>query len=141
MIRNYETKDLSTIMKLWLDSNVQAHSFIAKTYWESSVDAVATMLPNAQIYVYEAKHEVIAFVGIMGNDIAGIFVDSNQRSKGIGKALLNELKRSHSSLSLQVYDKNKAALNFYLREGFELVSTGIDEATNEVELTLKWLKQ
>ena len=41
------------------------------------------------------------------------------RSRGIGHALLDFLKKRHRFLLLHVYEKNSRAVAFYRREGFE----------------------
>lgn len=33
MIRRLEEKDLEEVARIWLDSNIEAHSFISETYW------------------------------------------------------------------------------------------------------------
>ena len=57
---------------------------------------------------------------------------------GIGKHLLEYVKQTHSTLSLGVYQKNKRAVSFYLREGFSILSEELDEATGETEYTMIW---
>ncbi|MFV0503559.1 MAG: GNAT family N-acetyltransferase, partial [Lachnospirales bacterium] len=59
-------------------------------------------------------------------------------SKGIGKELLSYVKSRHNKLDLKVYDKNKRAINFYLKEGFIIIREEIDENNNEIELRMKW---
>ena len=41
-------------------------------------------LPQADIYVYESDNNVQGFVGMIGDYLAGIFVDKKFRSMGIG---------------------------------------------------------
>ncbi|MDF2878563.1 MAG: acetyltransferase [Clostridia bacterium] len=53
MIRKFETKDLLQVMEIWLDTNTQAHDFISEDYWKNNFDFVKSMLPDADIYVYE----------------------------------------------------------------------------------------
>ena len=35
MIREFKIKDLERVMESWLESNIDAHSFIDKKYWEA----------------------------------------------------------------------------------------------------------
>lgn len=53
MIRNFQTADLEQVLQIWLEANIQAHSFIAPAYWESHYESVKLMLPQATVYVYE----------------------------------------------------------------------------------------
>ena len=60
------------------------------------------------------------------------------QSKGIGKSLLDECKKKYNKLELNVYEKNNRAISFYKREGFDIVSKNIDQATKEIEIRMKW---
>ncbi|KJF27412.1 acetyltransferase [Clostridium aceticum] len=138
MIRNFEMDDLTEVMKIWLESNIEAHDFIDKSYWQGNYEVVKKMLPKATIFIYENNEKVQGFVGLMGNYIAGIFVDIEKQSKGIGKILLNHVKENYSSISLQVYKNNDRAVKFYLRENFVITKEQIDENTNELEYVMDW---
>lgn len=140
MIRKLEINELETVMKIWLDVNVKTHDFICESYWQSNYDLVKEMLPSATIFVYEANNQIQGFIGLMDNYIAGIFINSDSQSKGIGKTLLNYVKENNSELLLHVYKKNIRAVNFYLREGFTISSEQVDDNTNELELVMHWIK-
>lgn len=138
MIRQFENKDLTTVMDIWLSGNLQAHYFIDKAYWRQNCSAVAKMILQAEVYVYEENEVVVGFAGLEGSYIAGIFVRKDKQSCGIGREILDFLKSKFSKLNLSVYRKNNRALAFYLRENFQIVEEGIDDDTGEEELTLKW---
>ncbi|NLB88927.1 MAG: GNAT family N-acetyltransferase, partial [Syntrophomonadaceae bacterium] len=78
------------------------------------------------------------FIGLSENYIAGLFVEANSQSKGIGKVLLDYVKEKNDELFLHVYKKNERGINFYLREGFVITNEQIDKNTNEIELVMKW---
>ncbi|HIZ21024.1 MAG TPA: GNAT family N-acetyltransferase [Firmicutes bacterium] len=140
MIRKSRQGDTLAIMELWLNANVEAHSFLPAEYWAGHYDAVKEMLPQAELYVYEdaASNEILGFIGLMDGDIAGIFVRDGARSQGIGKQLLDAAKGVRQSLALHVYQKNARALRFYQREGFAAASEGVDEGTGEKEWIMTW---
>ena len=139
-IRKFESKDLDRIMEVWLNTNIEAHDFIDEKYWRGNFDMVKEMMPSAELYVFEENSEIKGFVGVMDNYIAGIFVDGNNKSRGIGKKLLDFVKNKKDSLELSVYEKNTRAMNFYKREGFEIGEKNIDENTDEVEIKMIWTK-
>ncbi len=62
-------------MKLWLSGNVDAHPFIPKEYWESNYSMVEEQILQAEVFLCEADGKIQGFIGIVGNYIAGIFVD------------------------------------------------------------------
>lgn len=141
MIRKLRENDLAAVIEIWLDSNIKAHYFIPKEYWISNYPAVKEMLPQAEVYVYEEEdtQQIIGFIGLTENYIAGIFVQENAQSRGIGKRLLNYVKEIKTTLSLSVYQKNMRAISFYQREQFIIQSKNIDDS-NEKEFIMSWKK-
>lgn len=138
MIRKFERSDTERVMQIWLTGNEDAHSFIPKAYWRFNFSAVQEQILQAEVFVYEKDGEIQGFVGMMGDYLAGIFVDKKYRSRGIGKGLLACVKKNHPMFSLHVYQKNRRAVDFYLREGLSIVSKGIDEDTAETDYTMVW---
>ena len=143
MIRKFETRDLDTVMQIWLHGNLDAHAFIAASFWTEHFEMVRDMLPQAELYVHEneAPRQIDGFIGLTENHIEGIFVAKAARSKGIGKALLDYAKSRRPRLDLSVYQKNERALAFYRREQFVVQSDGIDGDTNEAEIQMLWTRQ
>lgn len=141
MIRTFEEKDLDRIMELWLFTNLSAHEFVKSEYWKNNFDAVKTMMPEAEIYVYEENKEIQGFIGVMDHYIAGIFVSEQYQSKGIGKKLLDYVKDKNNKLSLSVYEKNERAIHFYLREQFAFLKKQIDADTGEMEWEMNWRRR
>ena len=74
MIRDFKPSDLETLITLWYNENITAHSFIKQEYWQSKYDGVKKAMQAANIYVYEESDEIKGFIGITGNYIAGLFV-------------------------------------------------------------------
>lgn len=140
MVRSMRPADLDVVADIWLDTNIEAHSFISPQYWWDNLEAVRGMLREAELYVYEDAGEVQGFVGLEGDYIAGIFVRGGVQSKGIGRQLLNHVKASRECLTLSVYQKNVRAVNFYQREGFAIRRTSVDENTGESEYLMGWEK-
>lgn len=140
MIRKFQQGDTERVMQIWLEGNIETHDFIPKDYWVSNYPLVKKQLSQADIYVYEVDEKIQGFVGMMGDYIAGIFVDKNFRSMGIGTTLLEYIKGISSSFSLNVYQQNQRAVDFYLREGLLVVSEKLDEDTGKIDYTMLWDK-
>ena len=142
MIRVLKENDLTAVMQIWLDTNIEAHKFIQKEYWINNYTAVKEMLPRAEVYVYkdDNTHQIVGFIGLTNNYIEGIFIKETFQSKGIGKQLLNYVKELKSVLSLRVYQKNIRAVSFYLREQFIIQTESMDDNTNEKEFIMNWSK-
>lgn len=143
MIRKFETQDLGTVMQIWLHGDLDAHAFIAASFWRGHFEMVRDLLLQAELYVHEneAPRQIDGFIGLTENHIEGIFVAKAARSKGIGKALLDYVKSRRPRLDLSVYQKNERALAFYRREQFVVQSEGIDEDTNEADIQMLWTRQ
>lgn len=139
MIHKMKDAELEKVSQIWLDSNLEAHDFIDKNFWLDNYPVVKKQFKTAEIYV-DAEQEVRGFVGLQENYIAGIFVDKKYRNQGIGKRLLDFLKKNHQQLSLDVYDKNILAKQFYERNGFEVSIHSVEEETGEKESRLVWKK-
>lgn len=142
MIRQFKKNDLPAVMQIWLDTNIKAHDFIPKEYWENNYEIVKEILPDAEIYVHvdDTAGFIDGFIGLTDNYIAGIFVKEDKQSKGIGKQLLNYVKNIKPNISLSVYQKNTKAVRFYKREQFQIVSENVDDITNEKEFIMEWNK-
>lgn len=134
-------KDIDLIMKIWLNSNLQAHDFISDRYWIENYDEVKKLLPQSHLRVYWKDEQPIGFIGIVDGYIAGVFVDSNYRCQGIGLALLEDAKKQYNKLSLDVYEKNQGAFRFYKRNGFQKVSSKVDDINKEIEYHMIWKKK
>lgn len=143
VIRQYDEYDIDALMKIWLDTNIQAHNFISSDYWRSNYDMVRKILSYAEIYVYQddSAKQIIGFIGLNGNYIEGVFVKETMQSKGIGKMLLDYVKNFKTTLTLSVYQKNKKAIRFYLREKFSIKSENVDDNTEEKEFIMVWNRQ
>lgn len=140
MIRKFEKKDTKRVMEIWLEANLEVHDFVPSDYWLSQYQSVQEQLLPADIYVCEQDNEIQGFVGMVDDYLAGIFVDKKYRSMGIGKGLLECVKKIYPAFSLNVYQKNQRAVDFYLREKLTIVSTGVDENTAEADYTMVWKK-
>ena len=141
MIRNMHKADVQRVADIWLDTNKKAHYFIPGDYWEGQFEAVKEMLLQAEVYVYEDLHQIQGFIGLEGDNIAGIFVWRGAQSRGIGKCLMEYVKDRRHALSLSVYQKNTRALRFYQREQFEIAYEGTDPHTGEKEYIMTWKRQ
>lgn len=138
MIRKFRTDDLEQVMELWLVTNISAHDFILAKYWQANYTLVKAMLPQADIWVYEERNELLGFIGLQADNIAGIFVANKAQGKGIGSQLLAKAKQERKQLSLAVYAKNERALNFYRCADFAVVNEQLDEATGQAEYQMEW---
>lgn len=141
MIRKFKKNDTNDIMQIWKNENIKAHQFIPDEYWKRNYGYVKEILPKAEIYVYVIQKNIVGFIGLDQNYIKGIFIDTNNQSKGIGTILINKVKENKNTLTLSVYKKNTKAVNFYKKNNFVITNESIDKNTNEIEYTMTWNKK
>ena len=81
------------------------------------------------IYAYMLDDDIVAFIifDIIYEkcQIIDVYVDDNNRRKGIAKKLIKEIEEDFNieNISLEVSSKNKIALNLYETLGFKNVAT------------------
>ena len=141
MIRKLNNADLDEVIKIWLNENIKTHFFISPEYWKSNETTVKNLLPLAKVYIYEKNEKIVGFIGLDNDYIAGIFIKSDEQSKGVGKKLLDFVKTFKLELNLNVYIKNIKAVNFYKRENFKIKKETIDSNTDEKEFFMIWKKE
>lgn len=137
MIRKYNENDMDSVLEIWLSASVQAHACISPEFWESQVENMRNIyIPASETYVYEVESKVVGFYALYENSLAAIFVSPELQGKGIGKQLLSHAKTQRAELSLAVYKENQASYQFYLSQGFKVLSEQLDEHTGHPEYTM-----
>ena len=120
MIRKMKPADLNAIMEIWLSSNLDAHSFVGRQYWQEQLPAVRAAIQGAEVYCYIATNDTIA-------GFIGLFVVSKYRQQGISSQLLVFVQGYHQQLTLDSYPQNQQVVAFYHRHSFV---TSQQDATN-----------
>ncbi|MGI6221599.1 MAG: GNAT family N-acetyltransferase [Coriobacteriales bacterium] len=138
-VREFDSaNDLAAVMQLWLDGNLDAHSFVPAEHWDKKRDDVERAIGGADVVVYEEDGEVLGFAGCTDGHIDGMFVRADSRSRGIGTQLLEAVKENFGNITLEVYLQNPRAMAFYQREGFQHVGSGMDAETFRPQTTMMW---
>lgn len=82
------------------------------------------------------------FLARQAGYVTALHVLGDARGRGIGKALLDEVKATEAEITLWTFQANDRAIAFYLREGFSEVERtdgrGNDEGLPDLRLT--WRK-
>ncbi|MGG7142866.1 N-acetyltransferase family protein [Clostridium nigeriense] len=127
-IRKATKKDLSRIAEIYVFNN-------RINYWPIFKDdgfsfgelQVVTMVDN-----YFGKDEILknilvyddglikGFIQMNGTEICKIYVDTFFQSKGIGKELIEYAINEYHANTLWALEKNKRAISFYKKHGFNL---------------------
>lgn len=140
MIEHLKKKNRKTIKVLgniWLNANLDTHTFIDSFYWIDNYSNVLDSLKDADVYVYKENEQIVAFCGLIDNYIAGLFVKEEYRNKGIGHALIKHLQSEYDHLSLEVFEQNNRAVHFYESLGFIKMESSVDK-TNHTQSLMQW---
>lgn len=140
MIRNWDANETGPLLELWLESTIHAHPFIAESYWYDSLPIVRDVyLPAAQTWVWEKDGVLKGFISVMESRFIGaLFVAPDAARQGIGSALIGEAKKHYDGLSLEVYQKNVQAVNFYHAQGFRIEDCAWQDETQHPTWIMHW---
>ncbi|MEZ9644969.1 N-acetyltransferase [Vibrio sp. 10N.261.52.C2] len=137
MIREYNPADIEVVLDIWLTASIKAHDFVAPEFWESQVGNMRDIyIPASITYVYQVDGEVCGFYSLYEGILAAIFVSPQHQGCGVGKQFIQHAKLECPNLSLNVYKENQATIEFYLSQGFSIVSEQTDEHTGHQEYTM-----
>lgn len=58
----------NSIMKIWLEENINTHPFISRDYWEKNFNLVKNFyIPNSETFYYEENDKIVGFISILNN--------------------------------------------------------------------------
>lgn len=137
VMRRLSEKDIELALAIWLEGNLEAHSFIPAGYFKSNYDMVKSQMKEAEMYGFFENGELTGFIGIDGGHIEGLFVKKEYRKRGVGSALINHTLGLYNELTLEVYEKNLRAREFYKNLGFEEFDRQKGEATGEIQIEMR----
>ena len=141
MIRKHQETDLEPILDVWHQASTLAHPFLDEAFVEKATKAMREMyLPNSETWVYEEDGIIIGFIGMMGNEIGGLFVLPNHHSKGVGKQLVDFIREFHDELEVEVFKKNEIGRAFYDKYGFKVIKEDLHEGSGQEILRMKITK-
>ena len=138
-IRPYHANDANAVLDIWLTASLQAHAFIAESFWRDQLAAMRDIyLPQAETLVLEEDGEILGFASLHEQRMAALFIAPSAQGQGLGKHLLDETKRRRSVLELSVYSANTRACRFYQACGFAVVAEQNDPHSGHPELVMRW---
>jgi len=124
IIRQATNADHPQLLNLWLLSVRATHHFLQ----ESDIEELLPQLRDIYLLAVELWVAVdtedcpLGFIGLSENHVEMLFIEPDLRGKGIGRALLDHVRKSHSQMSVDVNEQNPEAVGFYLHYGF--IQTG-----------------
>ncbi len=105
-------------------------------------DAVAAswrdLFESDTAWVAERNDAVIGFCVREDDNITGLYVQSDMRSHGVGKGLMDLAKADRDWLTVWVYELNEKARAFYQREGLYDIGREKDEHSHLMYIEMRW---
>ena len=142
MIRKHKEEDLDKILRVWYKAQALAHPFLDSSFVEKvKKDMRELYIPNSETWVYEETGIVVGFIGMMENEIGGLFVLPNHHSKGVGTQLVSFVKEFNDELEVEVFKENKIGRAFYDKYGFEVFKELLDDNSGHVVLRMRFKKR
>jgi putative acetyltransferase len=133
--------DIDIAAAIWLESSIQAHSFIPVDYWKSKVDEIKNVwLPSSETWVLKSGNRVIGFYSLVDNRLAALFLLPAEQGKGYGRMLIEHAKTQRDCLELLVYEKNHHSIRFYQKSGFRMKRCQLDLNTGEEEILMTFVR-
>lgn len=124
IIRQATHADHPQLLNLWLRSVRATHHFLQASDIEALLPQLRDVyLPAVELWVaVDAEDCPLGFIGLNENHVEMLFIEPDLRGKGIGRALLDDVRNSRNQLTVDVNEQNPEAVGFYLHYGF--VQTG-----------------
>ena len=140
MIRDFHATDIDAVIALWRRSSDLAHPFLSTAFQ----NRVQSMLRGvftagiADVSVAQVDDRVVGFIAMIGDQVAGLFVDPAFLGKGHGRALMETAKAGRDTLTVEVFSANGIGRAFYDRAGFTTLSESVHGETDQVLLHLQY---
>ena len=121
-----DASDYDLLVEIWERSVRSTHDFLPEhSIAEIKQNLIPVYFPNVKIHtVVNSDNHIVGFIGLSGNKIEMLFIDTHQQKLGHGSALIEFAKLQGATL-IDVNQQNTTALEFYLSKGFHI--TGRDE--------------
>lgn len=109
------------IIDVWESSVRATHLFLTEaTIQELKIAILEKYLPQLTIFVVvDHNNKINGFIGIAENRLEMLFVSQENRSKGLGKQMLNFAIQQLGVNELDVNEQNPQAVGFYQYMGFK----------------------
>jgi len=110
---------------------------------EDDVAFFSATLSSENSWVALVDHKVVGFMCVKGEQIDHLYVDPAHQAHGIGSELLSVAQGLGTpSLTLWVFERNKAARDFYADHQFEEVdrTDGTDNEEREPDVLMRWTR-
>lgn len=111
-IKDRNDQLLNILVNVWEDSVKATHTFLNEQEIEHIKEYVPMALKSVEQLMVVDNDEAVGFMGIENHKLEMLFIASNQRGKGLGKALLHYGMKNYDVCELTVNEQNPQAFVF-----------------------------
>ena len=117
--------DYTKLIGIWERSVRATHDFLNHNIiLEIKAALIPDYFPNVELYAISDNDFLVGFIGLHGEMIEMLFIDSDSRGCGHGTTLI-EFAKQNGATRVDVNEQNPSALAFYQANGFRII--GRDE--------------
>lgn len=137
MIREYQQQDTDAVVAIWRAATAVAHPFMTPGFIEQEATALRELyLKFAKTWVSVVDGDIIGFVAMLENEVAGLFLRPAFHGQGLGRAMIDHVFARIGPLRVEVFEKNAIGRRFYAAYGFVGSERYLHEPTGETVLKL-----
>lgn len=133
MILPAKVNDYARLIEIWENSVRATHDFITEEDIKTFKPLILNeYFKNVNLFCSKNEKQLInGFMGIDGDKLEMLFVDSGERGKGIGKKLINYAITQLNVRTVDVNEQNRQAVGFYKHLGFKVISRSEVDSTGK----------
>jgi putative acetyltransferase len=119
-VSSARAEDFPRVVEVWEASVRATHHFVTEADIQAFRPLVWEGLAQVEplLAVRDGDGCVAGFIGVVGEEIAMLFVHPDWRGRGIGRRLLTHAVTALGATRLDVNEQNAPAVGFYRRMGF-----------------------
>lgn len=137
MIRKYQIEDTDAVVSVWRAASIFAHPFLTEAFLDQEAQNLRNAyLPFAETWVLEGGGDVIGFIALVDDEIAGLFLKPSFHGKGLGKAMVDHAVTLRGPLGVEVFQKNLNARQFYEHYGFVEFEEYLHEPSGQMTIKM-----
>ncbi|MBU3029811.1 GNAT family N-acetyltransferase [Paracoccus marinaquae] len=131
LIREAGPEDLPACAAI-LNAYIDATDWLPRSHPHEVIAAMFSprLLQTRRVFVAEQDGAVVGYVTLnpQARFLPALYLSPADRGRGLGKTLLDAVKAvSPAGFSLTVWQPNRDARRFYLREGLSVIGEGTDD--------------
>jgi putative acetyltransferase len=123
VIHTPNTSDYQKLTELWEASVRATHDFLPDSYIERLRNLLLThYLDTVMLICTKDSHQrITGFAGVAAGKVEMLYIDPQHRGLGLGRQLLRYAIECLNAERLDVNEQNPQALEFYFKQGFEVI--------------------